>query len=85
MILASTGPLAATSANVSGLPAYAGDEEGIKFLPDAGMAIIAGPTSLRRESTVLDCSGESVRVVRAGAADLDLIERALHGVAVLER
>lgn len=84
-ILRATGPLAATSANLSGKRAYTGEFDDIASLPEATMAIIAGPTSARRESTVLDCSGESVRVVRAGAVDVAAIERALDGIAPLVR
>ena len=82
-ILRATGPLAATSANVSGAPAYAG-EEGLDALPDAALAIIAGPTKERRESTVLDCSTDTVRLVRAGALEPARIAAVLAGVAPFE-
>jgi L-threonylcarbamoyladenylate synthase len=84
-ILGATGPLAATSANVSSRPAFDGTTDDMTSLPEATMAIIAGPTRERRESTVLDCSGEVVRIVRSGATDPELIERALAGVASLQR
>jgi L-threonylcarbamoyladenylate synthase len=83
-LLRATGPLAATSANVSDAPPYLGDESGIASLPDATLAIIAGPTKVRRESTVLDCSSDRVRILRAGAVPTDEIERSLRGVATLE-
>lgn len=75
-ILHATGPLAATSANISGRPAYTGVEDEAT-LPDATLAIIAGPTSLRRESTVVDCSTGAAEIVRAGAVDPLAIERAV--------
>ena len=84
-ILDATGPLAATSANISGSPSYAGADADPRDLPDADVAIIAGPTKQLRESTVLDCSSEIVRVVRRGALDPDDIAAALAGVATLER
>jgi L-threonylcarbamoyladenylate synthase len=84
MILDATGPLAATSANASGMPPYTGLEEDVRALPEANLAIIAGPTKERRESTVLDCSGEVVRVVRAGALGAADIEAALAGIAAFE-
>jgi len=84
-ILDATGPLAATSANISGAPSYAGAEPDVRDLPEADVAIIAGPTKQQRESTVLDCSSEIVRVVRRGALDPDNIAAALEGVATLER
>jgi L-threonylcarbamoyladenylate synthase len=73
-ILRSTGALAATSANISGAPAYLGDEAGVTSLPAASMAIITGPTRLRQESTVVDCSTDIPRIVRSGAIDAAAIE-----------
>ena len=67
-ILRATGPLAATSANISDRPAFTGDED-VSLLPDATLAIITGPTRLRQESTVVDCTGESARILRHGAVD----------------
>lgn len=83
-ILSATGPLAATSANISGAPAYAGEDGNLASLPDATLAIIAGPTKERRESTVLDCSADVVRVVRAGVLSPAKIEAALNGIAAFE-
>ncbi len=84
-ILDATGPLAATSANISGSPSYAGASDDLDDLPEADVAIIAGPTKELRESTVLDCSSAIVRLVRRGALDPDDIAAALAGVATLER
>jgi L-threonylcarbamoyladenylate synthase len=72
-IISRTGPLAATSANVSGSPAYRGgpDHGG---LPGADLFIDAGPSPLGVESTVLDLSGPQPLLVREGAiatADLE--------------
>ena len=75
-ILRATGPLAATSANRSDEPAFMGDEASVKSLPVASMAIITGPTELRQESTVVDCTTETPRIVRSGAADRAAIEAA---------
>jgi L-threonylcarbamoyladenylate synthase len=83
-IVDATGPLAATSANVSGESAYAGNEGDEASLPQATMAIIAGQTKALRESTVLDCSGERARVVRSGAVDSAVIEKALAGIAPVD-
>lgn len=84
-VLLATGPLAATSANASGAIAYTGeDPEAIDALPEASMAIIAGPTRRARESTVLDCTGDSVRLVRRGAVDESRIREALAGIAPFE-
>ena len=75
-ILQATGPLAATSANISGAPPFKGDEASIASLPEASLAIITGPTELRQESTVVDCTTETPRIVRAGAVDRAAIEAA---------
>ena len=68
-ILEQTGPLAATSANHSGHAAFTGSVESIADLPAASLAIIAGQTALRRESTIMDCSSEVPRILRRGAID----------------
>jgi L-threonylcarbamoyladenylate synthase len=76
-ILFATGPLAATSANISGAPAFDGASADVSRLPLATLAFIAGPTKLRRESTIVDCSGPVACVLRVGAIDVDALERAL--------
>ncbi len=68
-ILRATGPLAATSANISGGDAYTGERADLRALPDATLALITGPTRLRQESTVVDCTGKIARIVRRGAVD----------------
>jgi L-threonylcarbamoyladenylate synthase len=83
-IIEATGPLAATSANLSGENAFTGEDDDIASLPLATMAIIAGPTRRGRESTVLDCSAERVRVVRSGAVDPALVAQALTGIAPVD-
>jgi len=73
-LFARTGPLAATSANRSGHPAFRGSPEDIGDLPAATLAIVAGPTLLQRESTIMDCSGELPRVLRWGAVERAALE-----------
>jgi L-threonylcarbamoyladenylate synthase len=75
-ILRATGPLAATSANISGTAPFDGEEASIASLPDATLAIITGPTRLRQESTVVDCTADTPRILRLGAIDADTIQRA---------
>lgn len=71
-LLAATGPLAATSANLSGAAAYDGGDD-VGALPEADLAIISGPTKKRKESTIVDCSTDNVRILRQGAlADEDI-------------
>jgi L-threonylcarbamoyladenylate synthase len=76
-ILARTGPLAATSANPSGMPAYIG--AGSAVLPDADLLIEAGPTPVGVESTVVDFSQTPARIIRVGAVSRETIEAALGG------
>jgi L-threonylcarbamoyladenylate synthase len=83
-ILEAVGPLVATSANISGESAYDGSDDDIAKLPDATLALLKGPTSLRRESTVIDCTGAKPVILRAGALDADAIRAALAGIAELE-
>jgi L-threonylcarbamoyladenylate synthase len=73
-MLERSGPLAATSANFSGEPAFvgAGFASG---LPAADLRIDDGPTPLGVESTVIDVSGERARAVREGAIGLEVLER----------
>ena len=75
-ILAHAGPLAATSANRSGAPAYAGTSDACA-LPEATLAVLAGPTKLRCESTIVDCTGDVPKVVREGAVSRAQIVQAL--------
>jgi len=76
-ILRETGPLAATSANRSGLSAYDGSSEDAAALPEATLAVLAGPTKLRRESTIVDCTGETPVIVREGVVPAERILQAL--------
>lgn len=82
-LLAQCGPLAATSANLSGAPAYSGrdasDPQAASraHLPEADLFIDAGPAPLGVASTVVDLSGSDVRLIRAGAISFEAIERVL--------
>jgi L-threonylcarbamoyladenylate synthase len=78
-ILRATGPLAATSANISGKKAFTGMSDDMHTLPAADLAIITGPTRAGRESTVLDCTTNAVRMLRLGVLDEASISRALAG------
>ena len=72
-ILRAAGPLAATSANRSGHPPFTGDAADLCDLPEATLVVLAGPTTLGRESTIIDCAGESPLVVREGAVSASRI------------
>ena len=81
-ILRATGPIAATSANISGQPPFDGARESAQQLPEATLAIITGPTPARRESTVVDCSSSPVKILREGAVSGQEIARALESSGV---
>jgi L-threonylcarbamoyladenylate synthase len=66
-LLRGTGPLAATSANISGNAPFTGDSDNLDALPQASLAILSGPTPLRVESTIVDCTGTTPGIVREGA------------------
>jgi L-threonylcarbamoyladenylate synthase len=75
-ILRASGPLAATSANLSGNPAYTGTGL-VTELPDSDVVVEDGPTQLRAESTVIDVTGLRPRLVREGAIKLAMLEEIL--------
>lgn len=67
-LLARTGPLAVSSANLTGMPAATNADEAAEML-SAQVAVIldGGPTSDDLPSTIVDCTGAQPRVLRAGA------------------
>ena len=73
IILDRCGPLAATSANLSGAPAFTGEGFGTG-LPAADLFVDDGPTHLGAESTIIDVSGERPRLVRDGAISVTMLE-----------
>lgn len=77
-LAAALGPLPVTSANVSGAPEALSAAEVVAQLGDAvDLVLDAGPSPGGRASTVVDCSGEGIRILRAGAIASGDIEAAL--------
>jgi L-threonylcarbamoyladenylate synthase len=76
-ILRGAGPLAATSANRSGAPAFLGDEAHCASLPRADLAVLAGRTTLGMESTIVDFTSADPVVLREGAIPSSTIAREL--------
>ena len=74
-ILDRAGPLAGTSANISGQPAYTGEGRG--QYPDADLVVENGPTRYGRESTLIDMTGPEAIVLRAGAVPLERVAELL--------
>lgn len=71
-ILERCGPLAATSANVSGERAYRGGGEHDR-LPPADLLVENGSTRYQLESTVLDLTGPQARLLREGVLPLEAV------------
>ncbi|TAM61290.1 threonylcarbamoyl-AMP synthase [bacterium] len=76
-ILEASGPLAATSANLSGAAPYTGGEQGHEQLPDADLIVEAGPTPRGVASTVIDLSGEQPVLIREGSLPRAQVEAVL--------
>jgi L-threonylcarbamoyladenylate synthase len=71
------GALAVTSANRSGEPDPLSVQDAIDYLGESvALYIDGGYSKSSRPSTVVDCSGESFRVLRQGAISADDIHRA---------
>ena len=75
-ILERCGPLAATSANLSGERAYYGGGDW-DTLPPADLLVENGPTKHRRDSTVIDMTGVQPVVLREGVVSVERITELL--------
>jgi L-threonylcarbamoyladenylate synthase len=77
-ILERTGPLAVSSANLTGRPAATDADQAAEMLGSAVEAIVDdGPTPGETPSTILDVTGELGRVLRPGALSIDDLNRVL--------
>ena len=73
-LLRLTGPTAVTSANAAGLEPPQSVDEVVDQLGDvAACALDAGPCPSGDPSTIVDCTGSTPVVVRAGAVSLDAL------------
>ncbi|MFO8036742.1 MAG: L-threonylcarbamoyladenylate synthase [Anaerolineales bacterium] len=73
-LLRATGPLAATSANLSGKPSAQTPEDVItQFTDHIELIIDGGETPGERASTVVDCTSTSLRILRHGPISADEI------------
>lgn len=79
-ILERCGPLAGTSANYSGLPAYTGTVTATS-LPLVDIRVEDGPTPVGVESTIIDVSADDLRLVREGAISVAMLEQTLGSIA----
>jgi len=84
-LLAEVGPMAVTSANVSGQPPATTILDAATQLGSAvSVYLEAGPSAGGLASTILDCTGESPVILRAGAVTAGQIQEALGEVELHE-
>jgi L-threonylcarbamoyladenylate synthase len=77
-LLAEVGPMAVTSANVSGQPpAKTILDAAIQFGSAVSVYLDAGPSAGALASTILDCTDESPVILRAGAVSAGQIQQVL--------
>lgn len=78
-ILERCGPIAATSANISGERAYFGNGDW-EELPPADLLVENGPTRYGRDSTVIDLTGRNPVVLREGVISIERITQLVGSV-----
>lgn len=77
-ILERTGPLAVSSANLTGRPAATDADQAVEMLGDAvTVAVDAGPSPGGEASTIIDATGSQGRILRLGALSLAQLNEAL--------
>jgi tRNA threonylcarbamoyl adenosine modification protein (Sua5/YciO/YrdC/YwlC family) len=77
-LLAEVGPMAVTSANVSGQPpARTAQDAEAQLSSSVSLYLDAGPRPGGLVSTILDCSNEAPVILRAGAVSFDQIQEVL--------
>ena len=75
-LLRKTGPLAATSANLSGQPsALTADEVLLQLEGRIDLVLDGGPAPGGQASTVLDCTGDTLKVLREGPIKWEKIQQ----------
>ncbi|MCW2701364.1 MAG: threonylcarbamoyl-AMP synthase [Blastococcus sp.] len=75
-LLRRTGPLAVSSANRSGRPAATTAQEAVEQLgAHAAVVLDGGPRSASVPSTIVDCTGPVLRVLRVGVIPVDELRR----------
>lgn len=86
-LLGRTGPLAVSSANLTGEPAATDADAAERMLGDAVEVLLdGGPTAGSVASTILDCTGSRPRILREGVIATDELARVLSGLgAELDR
>ncbi len=82
-LLGRTGPLAVSSANVTGEPAATDADEAERMLGESVEVFLdGGPRSGTASSTILDCTGAQPRVLREGALDPQELKALLEDLGI---
>ncbi len=76
-LLEQVGPLATTSANVSGEPSPVSVDPNNPVVQDADFVIDGGETKERIPSTILNCVGETLSIIRVGSVTQEMIDKVL--------
>ena len=76
-LLARVGPMYVTSANISGEPACNTDQEVLEQLDGRIELIVAGEAFSKTASTIIDCTGEQLKLLRQGDLKIEDINKAL--------
>lgn len=76
-LLERVGPMYVTSANLSGEPACNTDAEVLQQLDGRIDLIVAGEAFSKTASTIIDCTGEELRLLRQGDLKIEDINKAL--------
>ncbi len=83
-VLERTGPLAVSSANLTGEPAATNADQAIDMLGDAVAVVLdAGEAPVGESSTIVDATGARGRVLRRGALSLDRLNAVLEPLGVV--
>jgi tRNA threonylcarbamoyl adenosine modification protein (Sua5/YciO/YrdC/YwlC family) len=84
-LLGRTGPLAVSSANLTGRPAATDADQATAMLGDRVAVVLdGGPTLDERPSTIVDCTASRPRVLRTGVVTPDELRTVLAGKAELD-
>ena len=80
-LLGRTGPLAVSSANVTGQPAATDADEAERMLGESVDVILdGGPSSGSAASTIVDCTGTRPRILREGAISVEELDPVFRGL-----
>lgn len=84
-LLGRTGPMAVSSANLTGQPAATDADQAAEMLGDKVAVILdGGPTLDDRPSTIVDCTSARPRVLRVGAVPVEELRTVLEGSVDVE-